>query len=214
MNGLSLNGVTMNGLATAAFSDWFNKDPALADLVMQYLVRCSVPSGETRAYTSSATGQSYTWQGGLGLAPAWSSGTPASVTEQQVITACLAAHANSAGRHVPLSILGRNAQRALIPFTSGELATFGEREACFFGNLFAQEGVFLGVDRASAGITTRACKSPSGTGNTCAPLVFVGQCQASCRTDGAGPFYDTCTHNGVTYPAITTRLRPEDFQTL
>ncbi len=214
VNGLSVNGLSVNGLATSAFSSWFSQDPTLATMVMQYLVHCAVPAGQTRAYTHATTGQRYTWTGGLGLAPSWSSGTPASLLEQQVITACMAAHANSAGRHVSLSILGRNAQQVPIPFTSGELSTYSEREACFFGNIFGQEGAFIGVDRASAGITTRACRSTATTGTPCAPLGFIGQCQARCTQDGAGPFYSVCTHNGVSYPAITTRMRAEDFQSL
>jgi hypothetical protein len=46
----------------------------------------------------------------------------------------------------------------------------------------------------------------------CAPLQYAGSCLSHCQVDlQAGPFYRSCTLNGVTYPAITTRMRPLDY---
>jgi hypothetical protein len=212
MNGLAMNGLAMKGLSSAPFAQWFHRDPALADMVMTYLVRCALPASQSRTYTSPRTGQVYTWRGSLGLAPGWASGAPANVTEQRVISACLAAHANRFGLHVPISILGRSATGVAIPFTSTELKTYPVTEACFFGNLFSREGVFVGVDveRLDASNTTaRACQD----GN-CAPLVFVGMCRQYCTKDSAGPFYKSCSYKGTSYPPITTRLRQEDYSLL
>jgi hypothetical protein len=212
MNGLAMNGLAMNGLASASFSKWFQKDPALADMVMHYLVRCAVPSRQSRTYTNPKTGQVYTWEGSLGLAPGWAGGSPASVAEQRIITACLAAHANRFGLHLTLSLLGRGADGANIPFTPSELKKYPIREACFFGNLFTREGVFVGVDVDTLGvdnITTRACQD-----NNCAPLVLVGTCQQYCTQDSSGPFYRGCSYKGTTYPPLTTRLHQEDYDLL
>jgi hypothetical protein len=220
-NGLSANGLSANGLSTSAFSAWFSNDPALADMVMRYVVRCAVPAGETRSYTDTSTGQSYTWSGVLGLAPGWASGATASLAEQQIITACLAAHVNRYGLSIPISVLGKDALGALIPFTRNELETYTVREACFFGNLFTQEGLFFGVDRAvtdEAQYLTRACagmKDASGDPATsCSPLSYVGACTQSCMADPKGPFYSLCARNGVIYQAITTRMRQSDYDQL
>jgi hypothetical protein len=215
MNGLAMNGLAMNGLSTTAFSDWFQKDPALSDMVMQYVVRCAVASGESRTYTSPKTGVTYTWEGSLGLAPGWANGLPANVAEQRVITACMAAHANRFGLHLPISVLGRSAIGTAIPFTRSELKTYSAREACFFGNLFSAEGIYVGIDVESADddVTTRACEDVSSS-TGCEPLVLVGQCKTYCTQDGTGPFYKSCTYKGVTYAPITTRLRQEDLDML
>ena len=46
----------------------------------------------------------------------------------------------------------------------------------------------------------------------CAPLQFTGSCMQRCQVDlQGGPFYRSCTYNGQTYPAITTRIRPQDY---
>jgi hypothetical protein len=216
MNGLAMNGLAMNGLSTAAFSDWFQKDPALSDMVMQYVVRCAVRAGERRTYTNPRTRVTYTWEGSLGLAPGWANGLPANTLEQRVITACMAAHANRFGLHLSISVLGRSATGVAIPFTRSELGTYSAREACFFGNLFSGEGIYVGIDvESTAGedITTRACEKVDSSSG-CEPLVLVGQCRQYCTSDSSGPFYKSCTYKGVTYAPITTRLRQEDLDML
>jgi len=220
-NGLSANGLSANGLSTSVFAAWFTNNPAVADMVMRYIVRCSVPAGETRSYTDTNTGLSYSWNGGLGLAPGWASGAPPTVAEQQVVTACMLAHVNRYGLSIPISVLGRDAQAVVIPFTQNELETYSVREACFFGNLFNQQGLFFGVDRHVNNETqylTRACAgmedAGSGSGTSCAPLHYVGRCSQSCAPDPRGPFYSLCARNGVIYRAMTTRMRQSDYNQL
>jgi hypothetical protein len=96
----------------------------MGDTVMGYLVKCAVASGQSRTWTNPTTGVSYTWPGDLGLAPGWSGGTPATLVEQQVITACLAAHVNRYGTSVPISVNGRGADNAVIPHSSTELTDY------------------------------------------------------------------------------------------
>lgn len=220
-NGLSANGLSATGLSTSSFSTWFSQDPAQTDMVMRYVVRCAVPAGETRTYTDPRTGVSYTWSGGLGLARGWASGAAPTSLEQQVITSCLLAHVNRYGLSIPISVLGRDAQGSVIPFTQSELNTYPVREACFFGNLFTQEGLFFGVDRRVADETeylTRACAGlEGGSGNPatrCTPLTYVGTCASSCVQDPKGPFYSGCSHHGMRYLALTTRMRQPDYEQL
>ena len=216
MNGLSMNGLSMNGLSTTTFSTWFNQSPAQADVVMSYIVRCAVANGQTRTYTNFSTGVTYTWYGLFGLAPTWAKGYRPPVAEQQLVTACLAAHVNKYGVHVSISVQGNDSKGVAIPVAASELTDYSVKEACFFGNLFADEGVFAGVDHAPWKLqfsSPRACafdyrNTPSTT--DCAPLYEAGDCATLCTLDSSGNFYKSCSYNGKTYLPVTTRLLPSD----
>jgi hypothetical protein len=218
LNGLSLNGLSLNGLSTQAFKDWFNADPALHNEVMRYIVRCAVAPKETRSFTSELTGTTYTWTGELGLALNWASGAVPTVAEQQVVSACLAAHVNTYGVSVPISVLGLKGDGKPIPIQKDELNIFDKSEACFFGNLFTGEGIYVGNDRTSLGpqeSTSRRCAlSPvlSGTDPACPPVKRVGRCEAlSCQMDPNSKYYTRCTYNGVVYRPLTTRIRSAEI---
>jgi len=218
-NGLSANGLSANGLSAAAFASWFSDNPGQADMLMTYVIRCAVPAGQSRSFTRN--GRTYTWHGGLGLAPDWASGHSINHNEQQVVTACLLAHVNRFGRHINISVLGLNAWGNAIPFTFGELALYGAREACFFGTLFTPNSLFFGVDQSSGDesrYVTRACgamEPGSDSPPQCAPMRFVGRCSQLCTSQGSsGLFYTNCTYNGVSYRPLTTRMRVADFDEL
>ncbi|HEX8436588.1 hypothetical protein [Archangium sp.] len=216
LNGLSLNGLSLNGLSTTDFSSWFTGDPKTNDRLMRYMIRCAVPAGQTRSFTHPSTGVVYTWPGALGLAPNWAGGAPATLAEQQVISSCLAAHANNYGLHVAISVLGRDSSGANIPYSSEELAAYGKKESCFFGNVFANQGLYAGNDRNSLAAdesTSRPCglKGYKATANAeCAQVQRIGQCEEYCTLDASGTFYTTCTYNGVQYRPLTTRIRHQD----
>lgn len=216
-NGLSTNGLSTNGLATKEFLVWFNASPALSTAVMGYLVRCAMEDGQSLAYDNPVTGQRYRWKGELGLAPHWSLGQLPSVPEQQIVSACLAAHVNKFGLHVSLSVLGSSAQGQPMPFTADELALFSIREACFFGNLFSGEGLYAANDRSllsDSESTTRACGLSSQAQNSdCAPLVHVGFCSDFCTLDASGTYYTQCTYQGTSFLPITTRIQPREIYT-
>jgi hypothetical protein len=224
-NGLSANGLSANGLSSATFTTWFTQHRASSEMMMRYLVRCAVPAGQSRSFVDPQTGQRYTWPGVLGLAPGWASGAPASLNEQKIITACLLAHVNQSGVNLPISVLGRDALGHLIPYTRLELMTYSVHEACFFGNLFTQQGLFFGVDqrpRDHGKYFTRACTNLSssdareaGAASSCGAIQYVGSCLSHCQIDfQGGPFYRRCFYGGVSYPALTTRMRPQDYSQL
>ncbi len=218
VNGLSVNGLSVNGLSTQDFQTWFQTDPTLSANVMHYVVLCAVPNGQTRTYMDTSTGTTYTWSGELGLAPGWASGQPVTLAEQQVVSACLAAHVNKYGVHISISVLGRDATGQVIPYTASELTSHSVREACLFGNLFTNGGIYVGSDGAqltSSESSTRECTLGGAPGTAqaanCAPLTPVGACGTYCTLDATGTYYTSCTYNGVTYQPITTRLEPQDI---
>ena len=85
---------------------------------MRYVVLCAVPDGPEPHVPDPSTGLSYTWPGQLGTGAGLGAGAPATVAEQQVVSACLAAHANKYGLHVNLSVLGPDAHGQRIPYTA------------------------------------------------------------------------------------------------
>ena len=215
LNGLSLNGLSLNGLSTDAFAAWFDGNPAGHDALMSYMVRCAVPAGQQRTFVDTQ-GVPHTWAGGLGLAPHWAGGNPATVAEQQIISSCLAAHANNYGVHVSISVLGRGADGSPIGFTPDELKNYARRESCFFGNVFTGEGLFAGNDRNAlepdessarpCGLTSDATTSNAA----CAQVQRVGRCEQFCTLEPNGNFYTQCTLGGTQYKVLTTRMRTED----
>lgn len=224
-NGLGTNGLGTNGLSTSGLSistmnslefvAWFNQEPALSDMIMKYIVTCAVAAGSNRSWTNPETGVHYTWPGNLGLTPAWASGAPATEIEQQLITGCLAAHANKYGLQVLISLQGLDATGTPIPVGALELITFSIKEACFFGNLFQDEGIFAGNDGVlgAALSSVRACGLESGSDDVdeCLPIHHVASCQEICVPDPLNNYYLSCTYNGKTYRALTTRIRPLDI---
>jgi len=216
VNGVTVNGVTVNGLATLEFAQWFSQDAANNATLMSYIVRCAVPAGQTRRYLDASTATTYSWQGSLGLAPDWANGQPINAAEQQLVSACLAAHVNKFGMHVQLSVLGRTAHQQPIAYSSAELNTFARREGCFFGNLFTGEGMFAGSDGDylnESESSPRACAMTTQEGASdaaCSPMTHVGSCESLCTLDPSGLFYESCTYNGQTYLPLTTRISQED----
>jgi hypothetical protein len=215
-NGLGASGLTTANLSTAGFASWFNANPDLASMVVRYVYKCAAPSGKSITWTNPTTNVQYTWAGGLGLAPGWVSGAAATVAEQQLVTACLGALVNKYGVSVTIAVEGRTATGQQIPVGPTELATYSVKEACFFGNLFTSEGVYVGLDHWPWDARTssvRACamdKQSEGPSLACPPLFQVDSCHKYCTPDRTHTFYESCSYNGITYKPLTTRLNPAD----
>jgi hypothetical protein len=216
-NGLSRNGLSRNGLDKAEFVSWFNEDTASSNTLMKYLYACAAASGTSVTWKNPTTGVTHSWSGVLGLAKAFAGGAAPTLAEQQVVSACLSAHVNPYGLSVPISVLGRSATGVAIPYTQAELTTYNVPEACWFGNLFAGEGIGLAFDTGSQGpqqSATRACSFNAPSRQDCAPVVVTGKnCWDICTRASDGNSWATCTWNGKAYPALTTRYRHEEVVT-
>jgi hypothetical protein len=217
VNGMSVNGMSVNGFtpvafATGAFGSWFNGDVATRSVLMKYLVRCALATGRSYTWTNPSTRVAYTWAGSLGLAPGWTSGAPISKAEQELVSACLAAHVNEFGLAIDIAVEGTDATGATLLRSYDELWQYPNQEGCFFGNLFTGEGIFAGIDHGDWGpsnSTKRGCVfdySAIGTARDCPPLRVVGVCNQLCQPNTEGTGYTTCTYGGKTFRALTTRI--------
>jgi len=217
VNGMSVNGMSVNGLTSAAlttkeFKNWFNLLPPLNDVVMKYVVLCAAPSGSTYSFYSSTAKKTYTWYGNLGVAPGWVSGHAITSAEEQLVSACLAAHVNKFLLQIPIAIEGKAANGTSLPVLSGELAGYDVRESCFFGNLFNGDGIYAGIDHADWGSrwsSPRACAfayASIGTDQDCPPIRIAGVCSQICTPAADGLSYDSCSYGGKTFKALATRI--------
>ncbi len=212
-NGLMAYGLTPDALATGDFTAWWIQDPALADMVMKYLTKCAMNVGDTLSYDDGMT--VYTWYGNLGLAPTWASGQPMPPAEQQLMTACLAAHSNRFGLHIQLSVRGLLEDGTPVRLDDGEVDLFPKPEGCFFGNVFDGSGGFAGgfLSAWTADETNpRGCAVEGGLPGDCPPIQNVGTCDDFCTPiAGTTPtVYGDCAVNGVHYLPLTTYLQTSD----
>lgn len=212
-NGLVSNGLVSNGLETDMFHAWWaSVGDEYAAMVMEYVVACAREAGETLVY-ESADRRVHRWRGTLGLAPAWSAGAAMPPSEQELVTACLAAHVHPDGRRSRISVRGFHADGTTIAIDPGEEEAFVRREGAFFGNLVAGTGVFAcddDNDLAGSRTVRRRCAAADvepGMAGACAPMVFTGRCADLCsRRDPADVEYETCSWEGIPYRPLTTRL--------
>ena len=72
---------------------------------IEYLVRCALPAGHK--ITKTYSGVTYTFAGGIGLAPEWETGACGTAC-QEWVSACMMAHVNTTGQHIGLWMVGNS----------------------------------------------------------------------------------------------------------
>jgi len=142
LNGVqSANGVNiLNGMSTTNGIQTFNGYMTTSGgrKVVSYLARCALASNDSLT-KQDQYGNSYTYQGALGLCPAWKNGGIATDGPcQEWLSACLMAHINTSGIHIPIWLDADFPRSA--DGTSGigwgiDTVNFPRQEGSFFGNL-------------------------------------------------------------------------------
>jgi hypothetical protein len=220
-NGINLsNGLnTANGLASVAglmTSDGGRK-------VVTYLARCALAAGDSLVKTDQ-NNASYTFAGGIGLAPQWKNG---GCNEQcsEMISACMMAHINSSGVHIPLWM-----DSPMSTIGWGQSPWFPTREGTFFGQIMvtnavnnldayycngpgSDKNVVPGRLGANQGSVPYADAWPTSAG-------FDGQCDNSltahstggCVDNSAGDGSSSCKLNGMMWNNPITVWRGQTIQ--
>jgi hypothetical protein len=98
-------------------------------MVVQYLAKCALPSG-TNLVKQDQNGNSFTFPGAMGLAPGYLSGACGKDCSE-IISACMMAHINSSGTHIPLWMVTPDDGSA----GWGTSPAFPTREGTFFGQI-------------------------------------------------------------------------------
>lgn len=196
-NALMANALTSNALmANALMANALMANALMANgvvntnsvQVMKYLVSCALDAKQSLDLTLG--GQAYHFPGQVGLAPQW--GKPGGSCDgscQRWVSACLLARIDAAGVEREISVRGLHP--ALLPSRS-EMATYTEREAAYFGNVFvAGQPRFLCLppgatsDERVCGDSMRNC-----------PMTVVGSCAQDCLFQGPFGEYDVCSDSG------------------
>jgi hypothetical protein len=98
-----------------------------------YIAKCALASGDSLV-KADPNGTNYTFPGSLGLCPAWKSGSIATNWScQEYVSACLMAHLNTAGIHIPIWLDADNQQTSIG--WGVDLTNYPYQEGTFFGNL-------------------------------------------------------------------------------
>lgn len=74
--------------------------------VMDYLVACALEEGQSVSYTDTSTGEQFTFDGKIGICPAWAAG-PVGLKCQQLVSACMLSLVNAMGRSITISLRGQ-----------------------------------------------------------------------------------------------------------
>jgi Ricin-type beta-trefoil lectin domain/Somatomedin B domain len=217
-NGLGLNGLNIkslgshalaaSGTVTSATQTWLNT-AADADNAMTYIVKCAAPRGTT--VRGTINGQAKTWTGEFGVASSWLNNALMNQSQQEWMSACLAAHVNLAGSQVTVSF--RTSDNSTIPYTSAD-ASYKCREAAFMGNLFQ-----AGSDPLPM-VQCHDHGARSGNGRLCDPQKNSFECLTDCAllcnqpAGGSGSPLTSCSANvngsTRTYSRIISTYLPID----
>ena len=160
-----------------------------------YIVQCAMAPGDDRIV--HIDGKTITFRGVFGLLPSWTSGNAMSDAEYRLLIACLGAHVNPLGEHVPISIRGPG-----IRVDSGEPEEFPIREGAFFA--LANGSGALTTYACSAdfapheGDDSRLCSEPG----RCLSVVGLGSCSNICHLDDEGNFL--CSNGGLEIAGVLT----------
>ena len=132
-NGMSYNGMSFNGLATsgglATTSGLMTTEGGRQ--FVDYMVKIGYPAGHSLT-KQDQFGNSYTFQGALGVAPEIESGI-CNLDCQEKMSGALLAHVNNSGLHVGIWLVGPD-----NGIGWGTSPDFPYQEGTYFGNLFAQ----------------------------------------------------------------------------
>jgi hypothetical protein len=182
-NALTANALTANALTANALTANGLRDPLGREL-LKYVVSCALPEGAVVSLTVDH--QRYDFPGSLGLAPEWA-GQHGSCDRscQRWVSACVLSRVDAAGVERMISIRGEH--RALRP-TWQELRDYRDREATYYGNIFAEgQPRFLCL---SPGATSdqRVC----GPSLSDCPMTVVGECDDLCADRGLFGTFSEC----------------------
>jgi hypothetical protein len=187
INGLgSVNGLSStNGLMTTSGGR----------STIAYLVKCALASGDSLV-KQDQYGASFTFNGGMGLCPAWKTGSihsSAFKTCQNMLSACLMAHVNTAGVHIPIWMDSENridGKGASIGW-GVDPTNYPAQEGTFFGNII-ETGDLAGIGMAGVvGPKAYYCEGMGFSNGTVQGRLGAGQ--AGANLPYTNPFGGKCT---------------------
>ena len=166
---------------------------------VKYLVRCALAAGDSLT-KQDQNGVSYTFPGGMNLCPAWKNGGVHGTnfrTCQNLVSACMMAHVNTAGVHIPIWMASEAPQIGW----GLDLVNYPKQEGTFFGNII-ETGDLTQMGMAGvtgpvayfcegAGFADGTVQGRLGVGQSGANLPYRNQYGGTC--EGNGNFVGHCS---------------------
>ena len=168
---VTTNSLTSNSLTSNALTAQALEDPD-ARMLLKYVTGCALPEGAH--FDIEIEGQTYGFDGELGLAPEW--GHPNGHCNSKCrswVSGCVISRLDYLGEAQLISIRGKH---NALSSSASERAAYPEREATYYGNIFASPQ------------RNYACLSP---GETQIPRV-CGPSLSGCVLDIQGECDDVC----------------------
>jgi hypothetical protein len=162
--------------------------------LLEYIIKCALPEGRSLV-KQDQYGNSYTFQGRLGLAPAWENNACDGPCKRWV-SACMLAHVNTAGVHIPINIVGQNAALGW-----GQDPDYPNQEGTFFGNLFALNNIGI--------VDAYYCNGPGFDKNVVEGRIGANQAGAPYRNLFASGY---CHINGCVPSDAKTNNVPDGYK--
>jgi len=190
-NSLTSNSLTSNSLTSNALTAQALEDPE-ARLLLKYVAGCALPEGAH--FDIEIEGQTYGFDGELGLAPEW--GHPYGHCNSKCrswVSGCVISRLDYLGEAQLISIRGKH---NALSASASERAAYPEREATYYGDIFASPQRIY------------ACLSPGETSipRVCGPslsgcvLDIQGECDDVCKKaskkDGSFPMCESDRESG------------------
>jgi hypothetical protein len=163
--------------------------------LLQYVISCALREDQATPFGQADASRSF--QGSLGLAPDWTRRAP-TLSEKQLVSACLLARTNYFGVPVQLSLRSEHSDIPGLQSTPTEKQKFSRHEATFFGNILdepPQAFVCAGdtnSDRSEwlEGLR-RVCSIHHKDGLTPCGFTFVGACHPRIFLQGGADYTAT-----------------------
>src|SRR5262249_6564876 len=135
-----------------------------------YLAKCALSRGDS-IVKQDASNNNYTFPGTLGLCPQWKTGNVSTDWQcQEYISACLMAHVNTAGVHIPIWL---DAQNTNIGW--GTSSSYPYQEGTFFGNIMTTGNFNHGTVNAPQGYFCDGDGFAGGSNGVVAGRLGAGQ---------------------------------------
>lgn len=198
---LTGNPLTSDAIASSSDVTSALRDP-LAREFLTYVAGCALPEGQS--VQVSLDGETYTFGGSIGLAPEWGRAHgKCNARCQGWLSACMLARINHLGESVPISMRGKH---KALDSDRAEQEAFPQREAAYFGDLFAPEQRRFACKSPGSTLISRVC---GGTGvDTQGCIVDVlGDCDDICGAPTSDGSFPNCVGGGHTTPTTVTVFR-------
>jgi hypothetical protein len=187
-NALTANALTANALTANALTANGLKDP-LARELLKYVVSCAL--SDDQSISLKVDNVSYTFPGGLGLAPDWGKrGGSCDQSCQRWVSGCVLARIDFLGVEEEISVRGAN---LALRSTWQEMRDYPSDEATYFGNIFTEGQPMYACLAPDKKQIPRVC----GPSLDNCPMTVVGSCAKACSYQNwfGGGFVD-CSSSG------------------